>query len=191
MTGDSAVKRVDALAKTLFGWQRQLAARRLVYDRRLAKLKAWWEQITNHGQDEADIDGLIKELHQLIVAHDDELFPGEGKDKAKSFATTFAVVRSRTTPVEAAVTDQAEAVRLALRAGIFKQVGQVVRVRTVDLDKLQAWLAANPNHKYAKRLAALVSPAGTKKSLSIRPNDGYLTSYDPRRLTPNSTPLRG
>ena len=191
MTDSHAVRRVDALAKTLFGWQRQLAAHRLVYDRRIAKLKAWWEQVTNKGQDEADISDLIKKLHQYIVDHDDELFPGEGDAKSKSFATNFAVVRSRTTPVEASIANQEEAVRLALRAGIFKQVGEVVRIRTVDLDKLQTWLGANPRHKYAKRLDALITPAGTKKSLSIRPNDGYLTSYDPKRLTPNSTPLRG
>lgn len=169
---------LETLGDTLrkyFDVRRERAALKLKYDRKVARVTAKFQKADESlGKLETE---LFLELRALIIPNKALLLSG----KLKSFATTFGIVSFTNKPLAYRVKDPKGFEQKARKERRLSLLGKFVRTWKPDAKKIDAWLKSDA--KAAKRYGVFVEKVGDYDELFVKPNDAYLTSYDPNRLT--------
>lgn len=180
-TSPDVIKTIGQTLKQFFDIRRERAELKLKYDKRIAKATAKFQKADEPlAQQEAL---LFTELRTLIIPNKAMLLSG----KLKSFATTFGIVSFGQKAESYKVVDPKAFEKKARQERRLTQLGKFVRSWKPDANTISNWLKSDP--KAAERYSSVVEKVGGYDELSVKPNDSYLTDYDPNRLTAKSVNL--
>lgn len=130
------------------------------------------------------IDNLDGRIWVLAENHRSELLPGD----KRSFVTLAAKFKFRKTSGGDRIIDTEEVMAIARKLGVIKQIADPPTRRwKVNSKKLTAWLARHPELR--KRFGTALERIPEGESLTIQPNEAYVTVFDNERITPPSVSI--
>ncbi len=178
---DKTLDLINQLVRKLFKLRRKQVTLKQKFDEDKDRRKAAFE--SEDKKLEAQISKVSKKLRGLVKQNRGLLIT-----RGKSFATLFGKFSYRDLPSAFKVTDKVAALKVARKLGILRKVCSVKVTYSVETDKLEQYLNGHPEHHKAFE-DCIEWPGKKQESLSVKPNDTYLTRHDSKGLTAKGVTL--
>lgn len=168
-------RQIGTTLKQYFDVRRQRAELKLDHEKKQRKLTEKYEKKDAPlGTLEAE---LAATLRALVIPNELVLITG----RLRSFAARYGNVSFKKKAVSTKIVDPAGFERQARKDRLLTKLGKFVRTWKPDSKAAIAWLQANPVP--ATKYEPFLERDGGYDELFVRPNEPYLTEFDPNQLT--------